>query len=163
MCVLSVVYYYFFFCFVFFFFSSRRRHTRLVSDWSSDVCSSDLVERKLPGQFLASMGYVGTQTVHQFGDLNVNASLPGTGQAGQPLNVLFGRATETDLWQGFLSANYHSLQISVNRQFTNGLMVKGAYTYSRAIDFTDDDGWAALVWNDPNVIRRNRAPAGCGE
>src|SRR5258706_7605161 len=27
---------------LFFFFSSRRRHTRLVSDWSSDVCSSDL-------------------------------------------------------------------------------------------------------------------------
>src|SRR5258706_5100374 len=26
-----------------FFFSGRRRHTRLVSDWSSDVCSSDLV------------------------------------------------------------------------------------------------------------------------
>src|SRR5262249_60130682 len=26
-----------------FFFSSRRRHTRLVSDWSSDVCSSDLL------------------------------------------------------------------------------------------------------------------------
>src|SRR5438093_8193185 len=25
-----------------FFFSSRRRHTRLVSNWSSDVCSSDL-------------------------------------------------------------------------------------------------------------------------
>src|SRR5437016_1615330 len=30
------------FIFFFFFFSSRRRHTRLVSDWSSDVCSSDL-------------------------------------------------------------------------------------------------------------------------
>src|SRR5438093_13164452 len=29
--------------FFFFFFSSRRRHTRLVSDWSSDVCSSDLI------------------------------------------------------------------------------------------------------------------------
>src|SRR5258706_12631325 len=28
---------------VFFFFSSRRRHTRLVSDWSSDVCSSDIL------------------------------------------------------------------------------------------------------------------------
>src|SRR5262245_38547113 len=26
----------------FFFFSSRRRHTRCLSDWSSDVCSSDL-------------------------------------------------------------------------------------------------------------------------
>ena len=27
---------------IIFFFSSRRRHTRLVRDWSSDVCSSDL-------------------------------------------------------------------------------------------------------------------------
>src|SRR5262249_57836213 len=25
-------------------FSSKRRHARLVSDWSSDVCSSDLFE-----------------------------------------------------------------------------------------------------------------------
>src|SRR5256886_16374928 len=29
---------------LFFFFSSRRRHTRFDCDWSSDVCSSDLLE-----------------------------------------------------------------------------------------------------------------------
>src|SRR5258705_2417533 len=29
--------------FLVFFFSSRRRHTRCLSDWSSDVCSSDLL------------------------------------------------------------------------------------------------------------------------
>src|SRR5256885_8902092 len=34
--VVSVVY-------ILFFFSSRRRHTRLQGDWSSDVCSSDLI------------------------------------------------------------------------------------------------------------------------
>src|SRR5207253_5014615 len=28
----------------FFFFSSRRRHTRWPRDWSSDVCSSDLLK-----------------------------------------------------------------------------------------------------------------------
>src|SRR5438874_12348783 len=28
---------------ILFFFSSRRRHTRSLRDWSSDVCSSDLV------------------------------------------------------------------------------------------------------------------------
>src|SRR5437762_4552373 len=28
----------------FFFFSSRRRHTSYIGDWSSDVCSSDLME-----------------------------------------------------------------------------------------------------------------------
>src|SRR5699024_12083291 len=30
-------------CLFSFFFSSRRRHTRSKRDWSSDVCSSDLI------------------------------------------------------------------------------------------------------------------------
>src|SRR2546427_3913216 len=30
--------------FFYFFFSSRRRHTRFDCDWSSDVCSSDLLQ-----------------------------------------------------------------------------------------------------------------------
>src|SRR5690349_23085384 len=33
------------FFYVIFFFSSRRRHTRSLRDWSSDVCSSDLLAR----------------------------------------------------------------------------------------------------------------------
>src|SRR5437867_12099249 len=33
-----------------FFFSSRRRHTRSYGDWSSDVCSSDLVPPDLFGK-----------------------------------------------------------------------------------------------------------------
>src|SRR5207249_6355570 len=32
-----------------FFFSSRRRHTRSKRDWSSDVCSSDLVGKRSAG------------------------------------------------------------------------------------------------------------------
>src|SRR3989442_16022349 len=31
-----------------FFFSSRRRHTRCGRDWSSDVCSSDLLDHLYP-------------------------------------------------------------------------------------------------------------------
>src|SRR5437899_4105604 len=41
--------------FVFFFFSSRRRHTRCLSDWSSDVCSSDLVGNVHVADFDAPM------------------------------------------------------------------------------------------------------------
>src|SRR3989449_6550819 len=33
-----------------FFFSSRRRHTRCSRDWSSDVCSSDLVRGAVKGK-----------------------------------------------------------------------------------------------------------------
>src|SRR3712207_7092134 len=48
----------------FFFFSSRRRHTRYWRDWSSDVCSSDLVrrlhekERLLPVRVVAHLARV---------------------------------------------------------------------------------------------------------
>src|SRR2546430_7264475 len=34
---------------LFFFFSSRRRHTRFDCDWSSDVCSSDLIAESFHG------------------------------------------------------------------------------------------------------------------
>src|SRR3712207_9297804 len=38
---------------VLFFFSSRRRHTRYWRDWSSDVCSSDLVASfEMPGSII---------------------------------------------------------------------------------------------------------------
>src|SRR5471030_1303047 len=39
------------------FFSSRRRHTRCLSDWSSDVCSSDLT--LAPGITIKSCGSMG--------------------------------------------------------------------------------------------------------
>src|SRR5438552_10028288 len=51
------------------FFSSRRRHTRSSGDWSSDVCSSDIVDRlprlhefwsNLEGRFAGPWGSVTT-------------------------------------------------------------------------------------------------------
>src|SRR5256885_16803535 len=61
----------------FFFFSSRRRHTRLQGDWSSDVCSSDLITRA--NQFpSASVGadifsQQNAKTSNQFPPYQVNA------------------------------------------------------------------------------------------
>src|SRR2546430_10063207 len=39
----------------FFFFSSRRRHTRFDCDWSSDVCSSDLLTEPSDARILAEI------------------------------------------------------------------------------------------------------------
>ena len=64
------------------------------------------------------------------------------------------------MWDGYLSSNYNSLQVAVNRSFAKGLMLKGAYTYAKAIDYTDDDGWASVGWNWAPVFQRNRADAG---
>src|SRR6266498_5459141 len=64
--------------FFFFFFSSRRRHTRCGRDWSSDVCSSDLVwtnPGEIPGNNIDDdqNGYIddvhGINTLNHSGDV----------------------------------------------------------------------------------------------
>src|SRR5258706_3853846 len=51
-----------------FVFSSRRRHTRLVSDWSSDVCSSDLILLLAIADYLM-FGYHQQQNATTFSDI----------------------------------------------------------------------------------------------
>src|SRR6266571_6512438 len=46
--------------FCFFFFSSRRRHTRLTCDWSSDVCSSDLMPSVKIDDSFYQLGFLDT-------------------------------------------------------------------------------------------------------
>jgi Carboxypeptidase regulatory-like domain/TonB dependent receptor-like, beta-barrel len=130
-------------------------HRGYVQSWNF------FVERQLPGQFTTAIGYVGTQTVRSFADLEINAAAPGAGTAGRPLNARFGHSVDTWAWNGYLSANYHSLQVSFNRRTSHGLTFKGAYTYSKAINWTDEDGWTGtIMYNWPGVFSRNRAIAG---
>jgi hypothetical protein len=118
------------------------------------------IERQLPSNFVVSAGYVGTSTTHQFVDHEMNAGFPGSGTALLPLNATLGRKVSTLFEDGWLSSNYNSLQIALTRRFSNGLMLKGAYTRSKAIDMADDDGRVGLLFNDPSQIYRNRAVSG---
>src|SRR2546421_1133761 len=62
--IFSPLLYFFFF---FFFFSSRRRHTRSDRDWSSDVCSSDLLTlARRPLRFETRL-----ERLHQVDDLGL--------------------------------------------------------------------------------------------
>src|SRR6266850_4586331 len=60
---------------LFFFFSSRRRHTRLQGDWSSDVCSSDLLAGLAPGAQVRTL-----DDIIEFNKRNVGDNLPFFGQ-----------------------------------------------------------------------------------
>src|SRR5690606_40192711 len=53
-----------------FFFSSRRRHTRFSRDWSSDVCSSDLIERHFLAMLPGSADAIITDTKKVVNTLN---------------------------------------------------------------------------------------------
>src|SRR5260370_33264977 len=74
------------------------------------------IERQLPGQFITSIGYVGTQTVRSFADLEINAAAPGAGTACRARNAQFGDSVDTWAWNGAMSPKYHALQIGLNRR-----------------------------------------------
>jgi hypothetical protein len=118
------------------------------------------VERRLPNNILMTVAYVGSKSTHLLADYDINSGYPGSGTANLPYNLAYGRTVATQMWDGYLSSNYNSLQVAVTRSFANGLMVKGAYTWSHTIDYTDDDGWASVGWNWAPVFQRNRATAG---
>lgn len=118
------------------------------------------IERKLPQEILASVAYVGAHSVHLLADYDINAGAPGSTTANLPYNKAYGRTVASNMWDGYLSSNYNSLQVSATRSFKKGLLIKAAYTFSHTIDYTDDDGWAAVNWNWAPAFQRNRATAG---
>jgi hypothetical protein len=118
------------------------------------------LERELFSGIATSFAYVGTQVTNQLADRNINTGPAGITAANLPLAQRFGRRIVTRMWDGWLSSNYHSFQFALNRQFRNGLLLKGAYTWSKAINMTDDNGWTDVNFNYEPLIHRNRAPAG---
>jgi hypothetical protein len=129
-------------------------HRGYIQSWNLSY------ERKLPGDIAGTISYVGTQTTHQLVDKDINAAEPGGGAAGQPLFAQFRRTAATRMWDGWLSAHYHGLQVALNRPFTKGMFIKAAYTYSRAMNYNDDEGWATLTFNSPSALHKNYARAG---
>jgi hypothetical protein len=118
-----------------------------------------IVERQLPGSFVASAGYVGTRTVHSIVSRNLNTAPAGGGTAGRILNALYGRTADTNLIDGFRTNTYDSLQANLNRRFSQGIMVRVGYTFAKAIDWSDGTG-GGLTWNTASQLTRNRALAG---
>src|SRR5256885_9921032 len=79
------------------FFSSRRRHTRLQGDWSSDVCSSDLVVALELAQDLHQLLVDLGQPVAQLADVTGRAHAGDDVLAlrvGQEVTGRFGRSEE---------------------------------------------------------------------
>jgi hypothetical protein len=129
-------------------------HRGYVQSWNFTV------EHKLPLDLVTSVAYVGQHSVHLLADRDINSGFPNSGTTGLPYYAAYGRTVATSMWDGYLSSSYSSLQTSVNRSFSKGLLLKGSYTWSHAIDYTDDDGWASMSWNWGPVFQRNRATAG---
>ncbi len=116
-------------------------------------------EYKLPFDIAAEVAYVGTRTDGGYADLNINYGVPGGGNAARQYFGIAGTTAIND-WAARTKSRYHGLQIAVNRPLRNGLLLKGAYTYSKSKNMADEDGWVGLTWNSPLKYDQNFATAG---
>jgi outer membrane receptor protein involved in Fe transport len=94
----------------------------LTEQWNFDI------QRELPGGFILTAAYVGTRGEHLFGNQDFNFIDPTTGLR---LNPNFGEILIRDN-EG--DSIYHSGQLTVDRKFSHGLLLRGAYTYSHLLD-----------------------------
>jgi hypothetical protein len=96
--------------------------------------------------FALDVAYVGLHGVDTAAQYNLNGSTTtlGTGTAGQPLNMLYGKtAGATLFWDGF-SSSYNALQVKLDRHFRDFVMTT-AFTWGKGMDFQGgDDG--GLMW-----------------
>lgn len=110
------------------------------------------IQYELARDLLWQVGYVGSRTSHITGCVEFNQALiatpanPVNGQTSTTVENLVERLPFAGIASGSyvcktgFSANYNSLQTSLNKRFTHGLDFLASYTFSKNLDFTSGTG-----------------------
>jgi hypothetical protein len=149
--------------------SGRVPLDRAAAEYTPEVTNIDrgyvqtwnvAFERRVWFDTSIDVAYVGAKGTDGYAALDINApTVLGTGNQGRPYFNL-GRILAVNSWGDRLKTDYQSLQVSLNKPFTHGLLFKGAYTLSKSMNQSDNDGRSTLNWNTPSELFRNWAPAG---
>lgn len=113
-----------------------------IADAQSSVLLADLVspyterwsfglQRELPVSLVMELSYVGSVAHKLFTNEELNPLLP----TGGRLYPGFGRR---QIRGNSGNSNYHALQARLDRRFSRGVQVMGAYTWSKFIDSTSE-------------------------
>jgi hypothetical protein len=101
-------------------------------------------QRELPYRFTIDVAYVGNRGVDLVMDVNTNAGMSyGTNNAGRPQFASFNRTGQTRTRTNRNKSEYNSLQMKIDRRFSNGLLVTNSYTLSRSMDYANENGGIA--------------------
>ncbi|MBL8226946.1 MAG: TonB-dependent receptor [Bryobacterales bacterium] len=115
------------------------------------------VQRQLPRSLVFEVAYVGNKGTGITGVENMNPGLSiGDGANGQPFNRLFGRRDAINNIYFGTNSNYHSMQVKLDRRFSNGFALTTAYTWAKAIDSIGADNGGFRYYINPS---RNRGRA----
>lgn len=114
------------------------------------------VQRSLPANFALDVAYVGNKGTRMSQQFNANAGMVlGAGREGQPLWSRFRRDAATNISFVGVSSLYNSLQVKMDRRFSGGLQITTAYTWSKSIDYSQDNGGFAYIINSARSRARS--------
>jgi hypothetical protein len=109
------------------------------------------IERQMTPNTNLSVQYVGSLSRHQWGDYAYNQPLPdkmgpNAFPDGQPFPFLPGIVEMDD---DIFNANYNSLQVKLEKRFSQGLSFLASYTYSKCLDVWSGDftSWPEQTYN----------------
>ncbi len=114
------------------------------------------VQRALPRSFSLDVAYVGNKGTRVSQQFNANGGFVlGAGREGQPLWSRFRRDAATNVSFIGVSTNYNSLQVKMDRRFSGGFLLTTAYTWSKSIDYSQDNGGYAYLINSARSRARS--------
>ena len=124
------------------------------------------VQRDIRPWLTSQAAYVGTRAIGQMAFVNINASAPGTGNAGRPLflNGLTNLNSDITSYEPYGDTTYDGLQTYLRARSRNaqGGIV---YTWSKTMDYSDNGGGNAAGAGGPRIQylpekERNKGLAG---
>jgi hypothetical protein len=126
------------------------------------VQSFNLMVQQEWRQFVFETGYVGARGVRPLVQVNINASLPGTGQAGGLISQALGK-TYTGTLTSFIPFkrnSYDSMQTKVTYRIPQGSTAGFVWTWGKAQDYSDNEDFSSLLFPHPQNWDRNHAVTG---
>jgi hypothetical protein len=111
--------------------------------------------------FVGEAGYVGNRGTNLATNYNINPAPLGGGNTGRVLNAAHGTNWSDINSVGFMQNSYYdSLQTKLTKRFSGNSMISAVYTFSKAIDWEDNEELNALSWPYIAYQNRNKALAG---
>jgi hypothetical protein len=117
------------------------------------------LQRDMGAGINAQAAYVGTHTVRANAFDDINSAGPGSGSQGTPFYQLWGNANAINLLAPFNGGSYDALQTKATRRMAGGGVITALYTFSKAIDYVDEEN-TSLMWSWAPAWGRNKALAG---
>jgi hypothetical protein len=133
-----------------YYFMPTHYHLPSVYSWNLTL------QHQITPSLVVDAGWVANQGRNDPYAYNINQGAPGAGPTAEILNLEYGRTASTTIRAYGVNSNYNSLQVNARKQWTKGLHVTLAYTFSKWLDNTAENGG----FLNPNNYNQSYGPDG---